>query len=1419
MIKQFNNNHTLNLIALAKSLLIKMRSPTFRFIRFTTIYLLGFLFQILPAFAQNSELSFEKLSQKNGLSNNAIKSLFQDKKGFMWFGTINGLNRYDGKEFLVYNHDPKNKKSISNDFINCISEDENQNLWIGTPKGINKYSPQTGEFLNFNNNPKNEKVFTSDFVTSLKIAANGLIWIGTKYKGIYIANTKKNKITHFELNKNQNATYITFIQEDFNKNIWVGANDGLYKISLKNNVIIKKEKTLDVFVNIIYEDRNQNLWYGTTSGLYKLPKSKLLNTLKIDFLNYTKTNATDDLSHNDVTSIYQDKAGELWIGTDGGGLNRSKSSKDLHFLHYQNRPDNTNSLAQNQIFAITQDVSGIVWIGTNDGVNKLKKSVYPFIHFQSNPQKPNSLENNNLASIKTTLINGKEYMICGSTGGTGLGFILSDDVHLNKENFKIYKDNDPVLSNRKYQSFLALSTDSLLVGTKSGIRLFNIKTKTFIPLRNALNKIPHDVIRKIFKDGNGLIWVGTSAGLFIWNPNADNLFKVPIDAAVINDNDYKSFIERSSLANIFSITQDAKSNVWVGTWGGGLLKFDANFPQRKPIRFIKADTENSLKNNYIVSLLYNDSHLWIGSAEGLSYLEKPETATLETPFKNVAISNKLNKIHIAGILADQHNNLWLATIHGIIKYNPKNNKTAVYEVSNGDLTKENYKLGLAKDKEGYLYFGGINGLVSFHPDSISSDRGQYPIVLTDFRIFNKNQKEQISNSSIYFKDKITLTPKEYAFSFSFSRLNYKISDEVNYAYILEGIDKSWITIKSDQRYATYSNLSPGKYVLKVKATDEYNVWSEPQKLLTITILTPWWLSWWAYTIYILALFAVMYAIVRYILEKERLQNNLAIERLEKEKVKEVDELKLKYFTNISHEFRTPLTLILGPLEQLYKSFPTFSSDVKNNLKHIQHNVSHLLRLINQLMDFRKMEEGNLKLSVSEGNLSNFIGEVIGNFDLLAKKKEVSLILNSAEDPSTNFWCDWDKLEKILNNLIHNALSFTPKNGKIIIKVSLYSINDIRNLKIAIIDSGKGINPNELKQIFENFYQANNQTRSFTQGYGIGLSLTKDLVKIHRGTIDVRSDGVNGTTFIIDLPVSKESYTDKELSSESVIDLQHPFNFRNINDGDESGVKSTDESISKSDNKPILLIVDDNIEIRKHLISCFSADYKLVEAENGKEGIEKANIYAPDLIISDVMMPVMDGIEFCEIIKSNIATSHIPVILLTALSSKEHLIEGLETGADIYLTKPFYNEVLQLNVRNLIAARKKLREQFVQTDIMEPSEVTVNSIDERFLTKAMGIVEQNLSDTDYNVEDFVEEMDMGRSAFYRKLKQVSGQAPNEFIRTVRLKRAAQLLKKQSGTIAEISYETGFIDPAYFTRCFKKQFGVTPSEFNNTLKRGE
>ncbi len=1091
------------------------------------------------SFAQKLMVTFESISQKNGLSNNAIKTMIQDKTGFMWFGSINGLNRFDGKEMVVFNNHQSNKSSISNDYINCLKQDATQNLWIGTAKGINKYDPSTGTFQNFNNNPDQHKVFNTDFVFSLEISKSGVIWLGTRFSGLFRYDNLTNSYEHINLDTNSAPNIITSILEDNHQDIWVGTQNGLFKIKQKNKTIIKREKLLNVSVNVIYQDKEENLWVGTTNGLFKLPKSEISNLKNPKFIIYKKDlRLRKSISHNDVTAIFEDKDGQLWIGTDGGGLNRTKveqNSPELEFLDYQNIPDNSNSLRQNQVFSITQDVSGIIWVGTNNGINKIKKVKKQFIHFQSNPSKPNSLENNNLAAIENMMINGKEFIICGATGGSGMDIISSADVHYGRERFIRLRDKDPELNNRKYQSFLISNNDSLWIGTKGGLRLYSMRGKKFLAIPKELINFPKCVVRKLHKDRSGKIWIGTNKGLFIWNVKRQSLVKIKLDNSNILDNDYRGFIETSNLNNIFAITEDEQNNVWVGTWGGGLLKFKPGEIE-KPLLYQKG--KSNINSNYVVSLLYNDKKLWIGTANGLSLLEKPGNSTISSKFKVINLLNPSSKKHIAGILADKHHNLWLATLNSIVKYNIETGEVFNYEISQGDLTKENYKLGMTKDAEGYLYFGGINGLVSFHPDSIKPDTRKYPIVLTDFRIFKRNQDTlDIYNRVTSFTKQVSLSPKEYAFSFSFSSLNYNISSEINYAYMLEGIDKTWINIKSDQHFATYSNLNPGRYTLKVKATNEYGIWSAPQKLLTIKVLTPWWLSWWAYSVYVLLAGIFVYAIVKYVLEKERLKNNLVIERLEKQRVKEVDELKFRYFTNISHEFRTPLTLILGPLELLYKWFPSFNDTIKENLGHIQHNVNHLLRLINQLMDFRKLEEGNLKLSVSENYLSDFIRNIGENFDLLASKKSIDLILEYQGDPSSLIWCDWDKLEKILNNLIHNALSFTPFNGEVIIRTSLNENDCNSTLSISIIDSGKGIPTDEIKHIFDYFYQASDQDRSFSKGYGIGLSLTHELVKIHKGKIEVSSDGIEGTTFTVTLPVNRKDYRDAELSTVSETNLE------------------------------------------------------------------------------------------------------------------------------------------------------------------------------------------------------------------------------------------------------------------------------------------
>jgi signal transduction histidine kinase/DNA-binding response OmpR family regulator len=766
---------------------------------------------------------------------------------------------------------------------------------------------------------------------------------------------------------------------------------------------------------------------------------------------------------------------------------------------------------------------------------------------------------------------------------------------------------------------------------------------------------------------------------------------------------------------------------------------------------------------------------------------------------------------MAGILEDDHQNLWIETLTSIIKFNPHNQQVLNFNFHYGNLTRENYSVGCAKDSKGYMYFGGINGLISFHPDSIREDSYRYPIALTDFQILDRSTTSADAGGGGHSPasltgGKVSLDYHQYGFSFAFSSLNYKISDRISYAFKLEGIDEHWIYRNANQRFASYSNLNPGTYTLKVKATNEYGIWSGPKELLTITILTPWWKTWWAYLLYTLTIAAAGYGLVTYVLEKERLKHSLNLERLEKEKVKEVDELKFRYFTNISHEFRTPLTLISGPLEQISKYLPSLNAQVKGNLMIIQHNVNHLLRLINQLMDFRKAEEGSLKLAVSEGNITEFIQEIKDSFDPLAQKKTINFILTGADERLTG-WCDFDKLEKILNNLIYNALSFSPEKGQVTVNLSVRGDVDRKELILKIQDNGEGIPDSEIDKIFNPFYQASNQKRSFSSGYGIGLSLTKQLADLHKGEILVSSSAATGTVFTVSISIDRASYKDFEISKQRTdIINRHPFVF-------DEGEQPVDELTAeeKSNKKPLLLLVDDNAEIRKYLVSCFKDKYRLTEAANGAEGLQKAETIGPDLIISDVMMPEMDGKEFCYKVKTNLATSHIPVILLTALMSTEHLIQGLETGADAYITKPFNYEVLEIQVRNLIESRRNLRKHFVHEAITQPQEVTVNSIDEVFLAKAMKVIEDNIKEFDYSIDQFVDDMAVGRSVLYRKLKQLTDQSPNEFIRTVRLKRAAQLLKQHSGTISEIGYEVGFIDPGYFARCFKKQFNLTPKEF--------
>jgi signal transduction histidine kinase/ligand-binding sensor domain-containing protein/DNA-binding response OmpR family regulator len=1390
--------------------------------------------------AQNS-LKFEHLTTENGLSQNDVNTIFQDSQGFMWFGTHDGLNRYNGYEFTVFNPNLSNPNTINSNLIWDIAEDKNSNLWIATTgSGLNYFDRNTETFKHFRNNKNDEKSLINDFINAIYIDDENLLWIGTP-KGIDMLNLNKPldsiEFVHYKIEiKSQNTdTTIYSFYKDSNHQLWICTSKGLFKISKNKNGDVSFDWMNKAFglgssyqsVNAITEDLFGNLIIGAFTGLFKQIKSDGYNSfLKIDnnrylkiitdnndiwasnhtglfhFLNnsentklklinhYTSNpiNATNGLNKNDIKTIFIDNSGIIWIGTLGGGVNKLNPEKK-QFKHIKKTIEKS-SLSDDKVRSIFEDSNGTLWIGTQSGsLNMLSKNnddgVYnKFKHFESFK---------NVFVIRE--YTDQKKLLFGGIGPKRLSELdISNPKsidQLKSKDFKIRKKNSIAAS---VFSILIDTHKNIWIGTYSqGLHrwIYDVKTddykKDILSQNNNIpNSISNNIIRYIFEDSKGNIWFSTGNGLCVLSPDEIpkknpkfQVFKnIPEDPSSISFN------------YVLTIFESSSGTIWIGTLGGGLNKYIPGHEDKQP--FFKRYTQK----------------------EGL-----PNNA-------------------IKGILEDDKNNLWISTNKGLSKFNPDTEIFKNYNIDDGLQSNEFSELACFKKKSGELMFGGVNGFNVFYPDAIKDNITKAETVFTGFSVFNKpiavNEEingHKILDKSINTTKYIALKHNQNSFSFDFASLHYVAPSKNKYAYKLDGFDTDWIYTTSKKRFANYTNLEPGNYILKVKSSNNDGVWDETPAEINIDITPPFWDTTLAKIFYGLLLTSLLFAFRRFTVISTSKKHNLELEHLEKERFEEINRLKLEFFTNISHEFRTPLTLIKGPLEYLQKKWgATMPKEIKEQYDLMQKNTDYLLRLVNQLLDFRKMNHGKMKLLVSESNIVAFLKEVGEPYQFLGRKKNIHFTISASKNPIST-WFDPDAVEKIANNLLSNAFKFTPIDGKIsleIIEGTNYKANDSSHpdidpsnfIVIQVKDTGPGIPQHRIKHIFERFYTEIDRKGLNPKGTGIGLSFVKNLVELHRGYIDVISNPETGTTFNVWLPKNKEAYENHidigfhEVSDNNIVVSQIEAQSHAIATVDDI----VDENISRSRSKlPVLLMVDDNPDIRQFVKRGLGEQYYIYEAENGQKGLELAKKVLPNIVITDLMMPIMDGVTLCNKLKSAQETSHIPVVILTAKMSQEWEIEGLKTGADAYIRKPFDLEVLELKLSNILKYRDEMRKRFNREITLQPNELTVTSADETFLKEAIAIVEKHMMDTEFSVEMLVKEMHISRSNLYIKTKELAGLSCSEFIRSIRLKRAIQLLEQSDLTVKEIMYMTGFNTASYFSKCFKKQFGVIPSKYIRETKQ--
>lgn len=1391
--------------------------------------------------AQNSH-RFEHLTTENGLSQSDVNVIFQDTDKFMWFGTHDGLNRYDGYNFSVFKPDTKNIKSISSNLIWKIIDDDKGNLWIGTTGGgLSYFDRKTEEFINFKNNPNNVHSIASNYITLLFRDSSNRLWVGTS-QGIDMTDLSKPidslKFNHYNLYQNsaeptRNSNNVSTFYEDKMHQVWIGGIYGLSKLSRDSNGDIYFQSINNLIglptinVKAIAEDSNGNLILGTNSGLYRYSP----NADK-DQLQYIQ-----DGSYNAV-SISNN---HIWAGTDNGlyefsNAIESKIPKLLN--HYIYDPKNPNySLSKNAVKSLFIDHTGIIWVGVNGGgVNKLDPNSKEFSHIKK------SLDEASLSNDKIRAIfeDSEQNLWIGTEGG-GLNLIRKKEItkdynkftHLTKIN-RVFAIEEIELKNSK----------KLFIGGEYSPSLFEIdltKTKNITDDDMVSISDLYSSVFSILQDKDKNVWIGTyNGGVQRWLINEDGDTFTKDQLKQIDNVEY-------SIANniIRDIFQDSKGNIWFAT-GNGLSKLAKNQIRSKTPKFESfkniPNDETTISHNYILTVFESKSgDIWIGTFGG--GLNKMITSSngKNVRFKTYSEKNGLSNNVIKGILEDNQGELWLSTNKGLSKFNPDTETFQNYDVNDGLQSNEFSELTAFKTKEGLMLFGGVNGITAFNSKDITSNKIKAETVFTNFSIFNKpiSIGEKINGriilpESINTIDEIELKYSENSFSFEFAALHYAASSKNKYAYKLEGFNDDWIYTTSDNRYATYTNLEPGTYTLKVKASNNDNIWAETPVELKINVIPPWWQTILAKIIYLLMAIGLLLAFRRFTIIRSTEKHQLELEHLEKEKHEEIHRLKLEFFTNISHEFRTPLTLIKGPLDYLLKKGDKITGkEAQDQYNLMKKNTDYLLRLVNQLLDFRKMDHGKMNLNLSKSNIVTFIQEIGEPFQFLSRKKNIEFEIKSSKEVISS-WFDPDAVEKITNNLLSNAFKFTPENGTILLEI--YDGNDfvkpadidinIEQSKYVVLqvkDSGPGIPAHRLQHIFERFYtEIGITTHADIKGTGIGLSFTKNLVELHQGIIKVKSDSENGSTFIVWLPKEKETFeSKKELNFHEVFE---PNTYISKVDAESHAISFMDDIIDQNMTRsrsklPLLLIIDDNPDIRSFIKKGLGENYYIYEAENGEKGLELANKFIPNIVITDLVMPVMDGIEFCNILKSTKETSHIPVVMLTAKTSQEKEIEGLKTGADAYIRKPFDMELLELKLSNILKHREELRKRFNREITLQPNEVTVTSSDETFLQNAIEVVEKHMMNSEFSVELLVKEMNISRSNLYLKIKELTGLSSSEFIRNIRLKRAVQLFEKSDLSVKEIMYMTGFNTASYFSKCFKKQFGVIPSKYIRLTKDEE
>lgn len=1327
----------------------------------------------------------------NELSSSMINTVYQDRNGIIWIATEDGLNRYDGAKFTIYKHDKENEHSLLNNYVRFLFEDHQGHCYVGTLSGLQCYDSATDQFTDIPLIQENGEPTTANVATMIE-RKNGDILVGTAGLGMFKIVETNGTLEARHINDLIPSSIVNHIHEDKKGNLWISTgNKGLFCITPDKQTLnlLTEIKDMGISITSICEDETGCIYVGTLGkGLFRYDSRK------------AKFEAVASPAHPDlpVKSLSLASPDEIYIGTDGNGIKVYDIKKKEIVAVKLNVT--TFDLNKSKIHSIMKDRTGNIWLGF------FQKGVLLV------PAVTNAFKYLGYKSAQKNVI-GSSCIMSVCKDHTGTYWIGTDNDGLYKVNengervthFAHTQDASSVSST--IMSIYEDSKHNIWLGSyMQGMAKLDPQTGRcqYIQLTNDNSQPSNTRVYCLVEDNHENLWIGTmGAGLYSMDLKTGKTTRCKASEPGVQ---YTKDTNILPSLWVTSLLHAKNEKLYIGTYNGlGCLDL-------KTMDFVSTFQNNKLFPNSVIYALCEDNagNIWIGTSEGLKFLNPKTQESHEYTIKDGLPGNV-----ICAIVEDKNHEIWISTSYGVARFNPEHKNFISYYANDGLQGNEFSKGAVYVGADGEIIFGGVNGVTYFNPQEITNTTSKPNIYITGFYIHDESVKkgmksggEEIVEGSVMDADQFRLSHKDNSFSIEFSTMEFGNPERITYMYTIN--DEHWISLRPGTNRVSFSDLSPGVYHFSVKAKD-YMTFSDIKKI-TIIISPAWYASTWAKCIYALIILAIIYFIVMQIRHRYRIRQEI----LEHVHAEQINEAKLQFFINISHEIRTPMTLIISPLQKLMAADK--DSERQRTYHAIYRNAERLLRLVNQLMDIRKIDKGQMVLKFQETEVVGFIRDLYSNFEYQANAKKITLNYKP-EVEELNAWIDPKNFDKAILNVLTNALKFTQENGEINIYLRICENKEAPRplqhcFEIVIEDNGIGVDENELNRIFDRFYQIRNNINNSGVGTGIGLHLTRSLVELHRGTIAAENNtDKTGCHFTIRLPLGKEHLKAEDIE-------EHTANTPQVVSPEIPPLIETNEEEEKirSKSKYRVLVVEDDEEIRKYICRELSADFHTSESINGKEALDTILRKAPDLIISDIMMPEMDGLTLCRKIRQNVTVNHIPIILLTAKTSEEDNLEGLETGADAYIVKPFRIDILKKTVESIIKRRELLRNSFSgsqeQTDKVQ--KIEVKSPDEKLMERIMNVINAQLSNPSLSVEMIAGEVGISRVHLHRKLKELTNQSTRDFIRNIRLKQAAALLAEKHHNITEVATLTGFSNMTYFSTAFKELYGISPSAYMEQQK---